>query len=205
MADVSTLTTGGGTAPTPIVDVGAEDTQLTQYVAKFLGILAGDDYKPAKPEGQLGAGPPENYATTVIDDTIAKSAEAFGGDTIYSGKFAHDLLAAINMPVTFENLRAISAWMRAETGSQGKGTPAYNPLATTQNFGKHTQFNKVGVKNYADYNTGLMATANVLHNGKYDEILDALSRGNDATAVAHAIERSPWGTGGGVLRVLGAK
>jgi hypothetical protein len=126
------------------------------------------------------------------------------GGTIYSGSFAHDLLAALNMPVTFENVRFINAWMRAETGDQGPGTPAFNPLATTQNYGSYSIFNKVGVKNYSDYHTGVMATADVLvRQPKNAGILAALARGNDANAAARAVSGSGWGTGDGVLKVLG--
>ena len=39
----------------------------------------------------------------------------------------------------------------------------------------------------------------------YTNILAALHQGNDAMAVARAIEDSPWGTGGGVVRVLNAQ
>ena len=34
-----------------------------------------------------------------------------------------------------------------------------------------------------------------MRNGYYGGILDALSRGNDAQAVADAVAASPWGTG----------
>lgn len=182
----------------------------------MMGIIAGDTYgatpdtpvpesAPSHPSRQTDSVDPFTQAAA-IDAARGSSADTKPpdhGGTIYSGSFAHDLLGALNMPTTYENIRAINAWMKAETGSQGAGTPAFNPLATTQKFGSFTQFNSVGVKNYADYHTGVMATANVMVNGKYNAILAALSRGNDAMAVGRAVEASPWGTGGGVLRVLG--
>lgn len=187
--------------------------ELTRRVALHLGILAGDDYG-AHPDAPPPPGMPEQphmveeqnpgNAAAIRDAALkAPTQEQTGGDMSYSGSFAHDLLAALNMPMTFENLRAINAWMKAETGSQGKGTPAFNPLATTQNYGSNTKFNSVGVKNYADYDTGIKATAQVMMNGHYGPILAALAQGNSAMAVAQAVAQTPWGTGTGVERVLG--
>jgi hypothetical protein len=68
--------------------------------------------------------------------------------------------------------------------------------------GRETRFNRVGVKNYATYQDGIDANAHALMNGRYTNILDALRAGTSATAVAQAIADSPWGTNGGVLRVL---
>ena len=115
--------------------------------------------------------------------------------------WARDFLTKLNMPITSENVRAISAWEQAE------GTKAsFNPLATTQSgFAGETRFNSVGVKNYATYQDGIDANAHALMNGRYTNILDALRAGNSATAVAQAIADSPWGTHGGVLRVLASQ
>jgi hypothetical protein len=111
--------------------------------------------------------------------------------------WARDLLAALGMPRTRENVRALVAWARAE------GTAAaHNPLATTQAHPGATNFNSVGVKNYLSYHDGIEATVRTLTNGRYHAILDALRRGDDALAVARAIANSPWGTGDLVLRVL---
>ena len=109
--------------------------------------------------------------------------------------------ASSNMPVTAENVRAITAWEQAE------GTKAsYNPLATTQGgFTGETTFNSVGVKNYASYQDGLDANVKVITNGLYGNILSALQQGNDADAVARAVANSPWGTGTGVERVLASQ
>jgi hypothetical protein len=118
-----------------------------------------------------------------------------------SAGWAKDFLTKVGMPITPENVRAITAWEQAE------GTKAsFNPLATTQSgFSGETRFNSVGVKNYADYQDGIDANAHALLNGRYTNILDALRAGNSATAVAQAIQNSPWGTGGGVLRVLNSQ
>jgi hypothetical protein len=118
-----------------------------------------------------------------------------------SAQWARDFLTKLNMPITAENVRAISAWEQAE------GTKAsFNPLATTQGgFAGETRFNSVGVKNYATYQDGIDANVHALTNGRYTNILDALRAGNSAQAVAQAIANSPWGTHGGVLRVLASQ
>ncbi len=116
-------------------------------------------------------------------------------------QWAKDYLTALGMPVTESNVRAITAWEQAE------GTKAaFNPLATTQSgFAGETQFNSVGVKNFATYEDGIAANVKVINNGLYPNILAALRQGTDAMAVAQAIEDSPWGTGGGVIRVLNSR
>jgi hypothetical protein len=139
-------------------------------------------------------GAPASSAVPASSGTLNRA----GVDPI---KWARDFLGKVGMPVTAENVRAISAWEQAE------GTKAsYNPLATTQSgFSGETRFNSVGVKNYATYQDGIDANAHALMNGRYTNILDALRAGNSATAVAQAIQDSPWGTGGGVLRVLASQ
>lgn len=219
-----------GRGSTPIAAPGpgpmappAPDDLVLDRAAQILGIMLGDDYGATEadlpddapqpipttdpPALERGAGDqysPDALVARGVDPKAVKAPDH--GGTIYSGGFAHDLLAALNMPVTFENVRFINAWMKAETGNQEPGkTPAFNPLATTQKYGSYTIFNSHQVKNYADYHTGVMATADVLvRQPAYAQILAALARGTDAMAAARAVEASPWGTGGGVMRVLGA-
>jgi hypothetical protein len=114
-------------------------------------------------------------------------------------QFASDLLARLGMPQTAENVRALVAWQQAE-GTRA----AFNPLATTQGSAGANDFNSVGVKNYTSYAQGLDATVTTLRNGRYGEILAALLDGSSASRLASAVERSPWGTGDGVRRVLAA-
>jgi len=137
-------------------------------------------------------------ATNAIVPTSSGRLNQAGVDSV---QWARDFLAKLNMPITAENVRAISAWEQAE------GTKAsFNPLATTQSgFAGETRFNSVGVKNYVTYQDGIDANAHALMNGRYTNILDALRAGNSAEAVAQAIANSPWGTHGGVLRVLAAQ
>ncbi len=108
--------------------------------------------------------------------------------------WARALLVAMRLPVTADNVAAVTAWEMAE-GGHWYNTAYYNPLNTTQSMPGATVFNSVGVKAYTSWKQGLEATMITLKNGYYGSILDALRRGNDSTAVAAAVGASPWGTG----------
>jgi len=113
------------------------------------------------------------------------------------------ILRGVNAPVTPANLLAFNAWQRAEGG-----TYANNPFNTTLK----TAFqvgdpNSAGVRGYSTPQAGIDATVRTLlgnSGGTYANILSALRSGRSARAVGEAIEGSPWGTGGLVLKVLGA-
>lgn len=108
--------------------------------------------------------------------------------------WAKALLVAMRLPVTADNVAAITAWEMAE-GGHWYNTAYYNPLNTTQSMPGATVFNSVGVKAYTSWKQGLEATVKTMKNGYYGGIIEALRRGNDATAVAAAVGASPWGTG----------
>src|SRR5260221_1829828 len=103
------------------------------------------------------------------DASVAASSGKLNRAGVDSVQWARDFLTKLNMPITSENVRAISAWEQAE------GTKAsFNPLATTQGgFAGETRFNSVGVKNYASYQDGINANAHAITNGRYTNILDA--------------------------------
>lgn len=109
------------------------------------------------------------------------------------------LLQQMGAPATKANLRFLDAWQRAEGGNA-----AYNPLNTTQQAPGASAYNSVGVRNYGSPEQGLQATVETLNNGRYGAIVNLLRSGR-ATAgqLGQAVEASPWGTGGGVMRVLG--
>jgi hypothetical protein len=140
-------------------------------------------------------------STPATSATVPTSSGTLNRSGVDSVQWARDFLTKLNMPITSENVRAIAAWEQAE------GTKAsFNPLATTQGgFAGETRFNSVGVKNYATYQDGIDANAHAIMNGRYTNVLDALRAGNSAHAVADAIANSPWGTHGGVLRVLASQ
>jgi hypothetical protein len=169
------------------------------------GVLGTSAINTTSTDGSSAAGPTD-FATALAqaqgtnssDPSAPTSSGTLNRAGVDSIGWARDFLTKVGMPVTSENIRAISAWEQAE------GTKAsFNPLATTQSgFAGETKFNSVGVKNYATYQDGIDANAHALLNGRYTNILDALRAGNSAIAVAQAIADSPWGTHGGVLRVL---
>jgi peptidoglycan hydrolase CwlO-like protein len=108
--------------------------------------------------------------------------------------WAKALLQQLHMPLTAENVAAITAWELAE-GGHWHNTAHYNPLNTTMPEPGATSMNSVGVKAYLSWAQGFTATLATLHNGYYEGILAALRAGDDAIAVAHAVAASPWGTG----------
>lgn len=117
--------------------------------------------------------------------------------------FITSLLGELNAEPNPESQRFLNAWIRAE------GTKAaFNPLATTQVAPGATSFNPTGVKNYPDFETGVRATAQTLLNptyaSGYGPIISGLRSGASATQLAEAVAASPWGTGRGVLNVLGS-
>lgn len=118
-------------------------------------------------------------------------------------QFAVALLKAIDAPNTLRNRQALVSWQRAE-GSEAR----FNPLATTQEWAGSSNFNSVGVKNYASLEDGIAATAKTLNYGAdrglygYKPIRRRLRKGRWAYWILRAVELSAWGTGGLALRCL---
>ena len=71
--------------------------------------------------------------------------------------WARALLVAMRLPVTADNVAAVTAWEMAE-GGHWYNTAYYNPLNTTQSMPGATVFNSVGVKAYTSWKQGLEAT-----------------------------------------------
>jgi hypothetical protein len=109
------------------------------------------------------------------------------------------ILKGIGAPITKNNIKLLNAWARAEGG-----TASYNPLNTTQPASGASNYNTVGVKNFRNPQQGAQATIKTLLNGYYPNIVDGLRNDAHPNITAQAIEKSPWGTGGGVLNVLGS-
>lgn len=106
--------------------------------------------------------------------------------------WAVEWLEVAGFPGTPSNVRAVLAWMSAESAGGGG---MFNPLNTTQGgYAGETNANSVGVKNYRTRADGLAANAKVIHNGLYGPVVAAFQRGDSARAVVDAIVRSPWGT-----------
>ncbi len=101
------------------------------------------------------------------------------------------LLDRLGAPVTTENIRALAAWIGAESNN----SRFRNPLATTMGASGATAVNEVGVKSYPTDDIGLDATVRTLTNGLYEPILSGLRAGDSALRVVQAVAASPWGTG----------
>jgi len=108
------------------------------------------------------------------------------------------VLNGVGAPLTPANLQFINAWAQAEGG-----TASNNPFNTTQGMPGSTSYNSVGVQNFTTPQQGIQATVNTLNNGYYPNILSSLRSGNSAMLSAQAVANSPWGTGSGVINVLG--
>jgi hypothetical protein len=122
-----------------------------------------------------------------------------GGGTAKSGvditRWAQDFLREVGAPINLANMEAISAWIAAE------GTRArFNPLAViskptaeamggTNNLEGWTDFNSVGVKDFANYQQGLKMNAyHIMKHGK--GVIKALqSNTNNPYDIITAIEK----------------
>lgn len=123
-------------------------------------------------------------------------AESLNGHS--PDQWALDFLDAAGFVPTPENVRAVVSWEYAESGAGGG---MFNPLNTTQSgYAGSTNYNSVGVKNYARYGDGIAANAKVIHNGFYPDVVAAFRYGQDARLTCDKITRSPWGTGYIALR-----
>jgi hypothetical protein len=83
----------------------------------------------------------------------------------------------------------IVTWINSE------GSLAYNnPLDTEQPWPNSTDYNSVGVKNYATLDDGLAATTKTLYNGYYKTLVSILKNPTTAENGISAIYWSPWGS-----------
>jgi len=179
--------------------IAGVQARIQQIVSRFQTAPTAGGVLGATATGEAG-----DFAATLAQASATESTAAVGGALNDAGvdpvRWANDFLARLGMPPTSENVRAVVAWQQAE------GTAArFNPLATTQGgFDGATNFNSVGVKNYASYDDGLAANVRAITNGRYTDVLAALRKGTSAMEVAEAIKTSPWGSGDLVVRVLRA-
>lgn len=89
-------------------------------------------------------------------------------------EWRRSLLKRIGAPVTPGNLRLLSNWQRWE-GGHTKNNARYNWLNTTH--GPGSPINSVGVKRFADFDTGIQSLAETLQNGRYEDVLKGLRSG----------------------------
>lgn len=111
--------------------------------------------------------------------------------------WARAFLREMGYPETRRNLLVLVVWMQSE------GSPArWNPLATTLRKPGSTTMNSHGVQHYPDFPTGLDATADTLREDQqgYDRIRRRLKASRWPRLTVRAIDASPWGTGGDLMK-----
>jgi len=143
---------------------------------------------PVDPKTYLGS---NNSIGIVSGSTAVVSGTILG--TGSEQDWAKTFLQKLGKPVTTANVQAMTTWMAYE-GGQWHNTAHYNPLNTTQPAAGATNMNSVGVKSYKSWDQGFQATIDTINNGRYGNILAALSKGNDTAGVLKAVNHSPWGT-----------
>lgn len=111
--------------------------------------------------------------------------------------FYERLLQELGAPLSDENMKFLFAWRQSE-GKAGK----FNPFNTTHRMPNSTNFNKVGVKNYATLEDGLVATLKTLRNGRYECIVRGLKNDIGANKIAECPSLKTWGTGDLVAKVV---
>ena len=106
-------------------------------------------------------------------------------------QWAKLLLGRLSDPICVNDRIVIVSWETAEFTRA-----RWNPLATTHDMPGATDFNSAGVKNYVSLDQGLRATIETLRGGRpsygYGAILTGLSRCDDPTTTALAINASAW-------------
>jgi hypothetical protein len=136
------------------------------------------------------AGGPDTTTDTASVTALADAPDA----SVTPATWALALLTSLGDQGTAENMRAVTAWERAE-GGHWSNAAAHNPLNTTQPEPGSWPINGVGVQAFPSWNEGLAATVATLDNGRYGGVLSALRAGQCAACVAAAVGASPWGTG----------
>lgn len=89
------------------------------------------------------------------------------------------LLKSLGIPVTQQNLTFLGTWQRWE-GGHTNNSARFNWLNTTH--GPGSSINSVGVKRFDSFETGIRSLTETLHNGRYQDILDALASGDPYSA-----------------------
>ena len=115
------------------------------------------------------------------------------------------LLRSIGAPPSQENLTFLSTWQRWE-GGHTNNNAKFNWLNTTH--GKGQSINSVGVKAFPSFKAGIQALTETLNNGRYPDILKALSAGNPYALAPSAglqtwVSGKPDGNPGYAAKILG--
>lgn len=104
-----------------------------------------------------------------------------------------DLLRALNAPDTPENRAFLSAWQRHE-GGHTNNDARFNWLNSTQGT-RYPSINRVGVRAYPSYATGIQMTAKTITNGRYPSLLAGLRAGDPYSTPGIERDLSTWVSG----------
>lgn len=102
-------------------------------------------------------------------------------------------LTSIGAPPTPANIHTVTAWIQHET--PWPPVARNNPLNTTLQEPGSSPYNSVGVQNYPDPATGILATSSTIREGGYGDILLALRSGQGLCGRSWA-GLSRWSGGG---------
>jgi len=147
----------------------------------------------------------KKYLDTVVElEDYQEELKTAGVESLNDNQFMNyffdEIFEKLGVTPTEEKKKFFTAWRQAESGSA-----KYNPFNTTKtmNVNGVTNYNSVGVKNYPDMSTGIMATVKTLKLPYYKGLMEML---NDDTITAEELASSKdlktWGTGTLVSKVL---
>lgn len=111
-------------------------------------------------------------------------------------EWVNDFLGRMGASPSTGRQEAILAQIAFEFGSLVPIPFAWNPCATTLREPGSSAGNPVGVQNYADEESGLVATVDTWHedHGGYAHFRDVLVNSDDPVVICQAITDSDWGS-----------
>jgi len=147
----------------------------------------------------------EKYLDQVIElEDYEEELRSEGVESLSDGQFMKyffdEIFDKLGVTPTEEKVKFFMAWRQAESG-----TATYNPFNTTKMMRVPgiSNYNSVGVKNYPDMSTGIMATVKTLKLPYYKDLMQMLNdNGITAEELASSKDLETWGTGGLVSKVI---
>jgi hypothetical protein len=113
--------------------------------------------------------------------------------------FAKAFLLKVGLPLSSNNVTAMTAWEALEGGHWAPGTPvSFNPLNTTYDEPGEVGRFGVGIREYSSWAEGLDATVKTItaHAHGYPVILEHLAASSAPSLTLAAVDASDWGTHG---------
>lgn len=104
--------------------------------------------------------------------------------------FYKKILDCVGAKPTKGNMSFMYAWRQAEGGEA-----TYNPFNTTKRLPNSTNYNTVGVKNYASAEDGIKATCETLKMNYYTDIVNGLKNDVGLYKLSRMESLKTWGTG----------